>query len=108
MHVLEGCRMPEFELDIKYSFKGFISDNGFLYGRRRTVETHAFKIIRKTCQSWIKFKAKVTRSFFAFCLHVQTSYGKSLILRQLLPFMFEKAMCRIVNHHLVLSWFYPR
>ena len=24
MHVLEGCRMPEFELDIKYSFKGFI------------------------------------------------------------------------------------
>ena len=27
MHVLEGCRMPEFELDIKYSFKGFTSDN---------------------------------------------------------------------------------
>ena len=26
MHVLEGCRMPEFELDIKYSFKDFISD----------------------------------------------------------------------------------
>ena len=48
MHVLEGCRMPEFELDIKYSFKGFTSDNDVLYGRRRTVETHAFKIIRKT------------------------------------------------------------
>ena len=48
MHVLEGCRMPEFELDIKYSFKGFISDNGVLYERRRTVETHAFQIIRKT------------------------------------------------------------
>ena len=37
MHVLEGCRMAEFELDIKYSFKGFISDNGVLYGRRRVV-----------------------------------------------------------------------
>ena len=48
MHVLEGCRMPEFELDIKYSFKGFLSDNGVLYGRRRTVETHTFQIIRKT------------------------------------------------------------
>ena len=48
MHVLEGCRMPEFELDIKYSFKGFTSDNGVLHGRRRTVETHAFQIIRKT------------------------------------------------------------
>ena len=48
MHVLEGCRMPEFELDIKYSFKGFISDNGVFYGRRRTVETHALQIIRKT------------------------------------------------------------
>ena len=48
MHVLEGCRLPEFELDIKYLFKGFISDNGVLYGRRRTVETHAFQIIRKT------------------------------------------------------------
>ena len=47
MHVLEGCRMTEFELDIKYSFKGFISSNGVLYGRR-TVETHAFQIIRKT------------------------------------------------------------
>ena len=56
----------------------------------------------------IKFKVKVTRSFFAFCLHVQTSYGKSLILHQFLPFMFENAICRIVNHHLVLSWFYPR
>ena len=108
MHVLEDCRMPEFELDIKYSFKDFISDNGVLYGRRRTVETHAFQIIRKTWQSWMKFKAKVTRSFFALCLHVQTSYGKSQILRQLLPFVFEKAMCRIVNHHLVLSWFYSR
>ena len=42
------ARMPEFELDIKYSFKDFISDNGVLYGRRRTVETHAFQIIRKT------------------------------------------------------------
>ena len=72
MHVLESFRMPEFELDIKHSFKGFTSDNGVLYGRRRTVETHAFKIIRKTWQSWIKFEAKVTRSFFAFCLHVQT------------------------------------
>ena len=26
MHVVEGCRIPEFELDIKYSFKDFISD----------------------------------------------------------------------------------
>ena len=108
MHVLEGFRKPEFEHGIKYSFKGFISDNGVLYGQRRTVETHAFQIIRKTGQSWVKFKAKVTRSFFAFCLHVQTSYGKSLISHQFLPFMFEKAMCRIVNHNLVLSWFYPR
>ena len=48
VHVLEGCRMPEFELDNKYSFKGCISDNGVLCGRRRTVETHAFQIIRKT------------------------------------------------------------
>ena len=48
MHVLEDCRMPEFELDIKYSFKDFISDNGVLYGRRRTVETDAFQIIKKT------------------------------------------------------------
>ena len=108
MHVLEVCRTPEFELDIKYSFNGFISDNGVLYGRRWTVETHAFQIIRKTSQSWIKFKAKVSRSYFAFCLHVQTLYSKSLNLHQFLLFMFEKAMCRIVNHHLVLSWFYPR
>ena len=48
MHVLEGFRKPEFEHGIKYSFKGFISDNGVLYGQRRTVETHAFQIIRKT------------------------------------------------------------
>ena len=47
-YVLEGCRMPEFELDIKHSFKGFISDSGVLYGRRRTVEAHAFQIIGKT------------------------------------------------------------
>ena len=47
MLLLEGYQMPKFELDIKYSFKGFISDNGVLYGRR-TVETHAFRIIRKT------------------------------------------------------------
>ena len=48
MHVLEGCRIPELELDIKYSFKGFISGNGVLYGRRRTAETYAFQMIRKT------------------------------------------------------------
>ena len=47
MHVLEGCRMPELELDIKYSFKDFISDNGVLYGQRRTVETHAFQSLEK-------------------------------------------------------------
>ena len=47
MHVLEGCRMPEFELEIKYSFKGSIPNNGVLYGRRRTVETHAFQMIKK-------------------------------------------------------------
>ena len=97
---------PNSNLILK-GLKGFISDNGVFYGRRRTVETHAFQIIRKTWQSWIKFKAKVTRSFFAFSLHVQTSYGISLILRQLLPFMFEKAMCRIVNHHQVLCGSIP-
>ena len=47
MHVLEGCRMPELELDIKHSFKDFIPVNGVLYGRR-TVETHTFQIIKKT------------------------------------------------------------
>ena len=48
MHVLEGCRMPKFELDIKYSFKGSIPYNGIFYGWWRTVDTHAFQMIKKT------------------------------------------------------------
>ena len=57
MHVLEGCRMPEFELDIKYSFKGFTSDNGVLYGRRRTVETHS-KSLEKLAKAGLNLKQK--------------------------------------------------
>ena len=36
------------------------------------------KSLEKRDKAGLNFKAKVTRSFFAFCLHVQTSYGKSL------------------------------
>ena len=57
MHVLEGCRMPEFELDIKYSFKDFASDNGVLYGRRRTVETHS-KSLEKLDKAGLNLKQK--------------------------------------------------
>ena len=47
MHVLEGCRMPEFELDIKYSFKGFISDNGVWYGQEGLLKRTHSKSLKK-------------------------------------------------------------
>ena len=50
--------MSEFELDITDSFKGFISDNGVFHGRRRTVETHAFQIIKKLDKAGLNLKQK--------------------------------------------------
>ena len=58
MHVLEGCRMPEFELDIKYSFKGFTSDNGVLYDEEGLLKRTHSKSLEKLDKAGLNLKQK--------------------------------------------------